>query len=158
MEVYILRHGQAEDARGGPDSERALTTGGREMVGVVSERARQGGASPTLVLCSPFKRALETAEIAAKALEYSAEIVRTNALTPSGSPEDVWGELRSRPNEHGVLLVGHEPLLGSLVAHLLGSPALQTLIVPAALLAIDLGKVSGTPRGVLRWMIDPSLG
>lgn len=40
MEIYILRHGIAEDAGAGvPDSERALTDAGREKLRRVLDRA-----------------------------------------------------------------------------------------------------------------------
>src|SRR5689334_1354041 len=105
MEIYLLRHGIAED--GSPDSARALTGEGKEKLRRVLKRS---GARPTLIVASPYRRAVETAEIAAEVLEYAGEIERSETLTPNGSPEEVWEELRVRKDEAAILLASHEPL------------------------------------------------
>ena len=47
MEIYVLRHGIAEEAKAGmPDAERALTDIGREKLRAVLEQARHGGLKP----------------------------------------------------------------------------------------------------------------
>ena len=44
MQIYLLRHGIAEDGKPGrPDSERALTEEGREKLRRVLKRARSAG-------------------------------------------------------------------------------------------------------------------
>jgi phosphohistidine phosphatase len=99
MEIYLLRHGIAENhAPTGKDADRRLTDEGREKLHRVLERARKAGVSPSLILSSPLKRALETAEIAAQELGYEAEILRSPALTPDSSPPSVWAEIRTHKN------------------------------------------------------------
>jgi phosphohistidine phosphatase len=125
MQLYLLRHGIAEDgAPGQPDSERALTHEGREKLRRVLHRAREAGVSPSLILSSPYRRALETAGVSAEVLGYDGKIVKTRALVPEASPFDTWAELRNRPDEPAILLASHEPLMSSLAAFLLASPAL----------------------------------
>ena len=98
MELYLLRHGIAEDGKPGrPDSERALTDEGREKLRRVLKRARSAGVDPTVILSSPYRRALETAEAAAGELGYKGKIVRTNALVPEGMPAEVWEETSRAP-------------------------------------------------------------
>ncbi len=158
MEIYILRHGIAEDGKPGrPDSERALTDDGRAKLKKVMQRARDAGVEPSLVLSSPFVRALETAEIAAEVLGYKGKIVKTRALEPDVSPHEVWKEIRSRSGENAVLLASHEPLCGSLVAFLLNCPALKVDVKKAALIRIDCDGGRGVADGVLRWMLTPAL-
>src|ERR1700691_1047992 len=90
MEIYILRHGIAEEAgAGGADAGRALTEAGREKLGRVLDRARAAGAAPSLILTSPYRRAVETARIAGQMLGCR-KIVETGVLVPEGSPEEVW--------------------------------------------------------------------
>src|ERR1039458_547583 len=126
MQIYLLRHGIAEDPQPGrPDSERALTSEGRDKLRRVLKRARTADLDPGLILSSPYRRALETAAIAAEVLAYKGEIVRTRALVPEADPADAWEEIRNRPKERAILLASHEPLMSSLGAFLLNSPALQ---------------------------------
>ena len=126
MEIYILRHGIAEDAPAGqPDAERALTSDGRKKLRSVLRSAAASGVAPSLILTSPLKRALQTAQIAAEILEYPGELLRTRTLEPNSSPKAIWDEIRVHKDEARILLVGHEPLFGRLMAYLLGSPELQ---------------------------------
>src|ERR1700730_9222286 len=112
MEICLLRHGIAEDGRPGiPDSERALTREGREKLHRVLKRAREAGVVPSLILSSPYRRALEIVEMAAETFEYRGEIVRTPALAPDASPTAAWEEIRSRQGEDSIVLASHEPLM-----------------------------------------------
>jgi phosphohistidine phosphatase len=157
MEIYLLRHAIAENARPGlKDADRALTDEGRQKLQRVLERARNAGVTPGLILSSPFRRALETAEIAMESLKYRGKIVQTAALVPDGNPRQVWDEIRSRKSESAVLLASHEPLMSSLVAHLLASPALMVDIKKAGLARIDCDGFGPEPRGVLKWLLTPA--
>ena len=155
MEIYLLRHGIAENGGPGlPDAERALTADGKEKLRRVVKRA---GINPSLILSSPYRRAVETAEIAAEVLGYAGKVVRTRALTPEASPFDAWDEVRTRKDEQAVLLASHEPLMSSLAAFLLDSPALQVDMKKAALVRIDCDRFGTEPHGVLKWMLTPAV-
>src|SRR5215813_11800600 len=109
MQIYVLRHGIAEDGKPGrPDSERALTQEGREKLRRVLKHARIAGVEPSLILSSPYRRAIETAEEAVDVLGYKGKIVRTRALEPDAPPQGVWDEIRPRPDEAAMLLSSHE--------------------------------------------------
>ena len=158
MQIYLLRHGIAEDARAGqPDSERALTEDGRDRLRRVLKRARSADLDPGVILSSPYRRAVETAAVAADVLGYKGEVVRTRALTPEGSPSDVWEEIRDRREEPSVLLASHEPLMSSMTAFLLDSPALMVDMKKAALLRIDCDRFGPKPHGILKWMLTPGV-
>jgi phosphohistidine phosphatase len=157
MEIYILRHGIAEDAGAGEsDAGRALTEAGREKLGRVLERARQAGVAPSLILTSPYRRAVETARIAGQTLGCR-KIVETGVLVPEGTPEKVWDEICAYCHERALLLAGHQPLLSMTVAYLLGTSALQVDLKKAALVSIDQQDFTSAPRGVLKWMLTPRL-
>jgi phosphohistidine phosphatase len=155
MEVFLLRHGIAENAGPGmADADRALTGEGKEKLRRVLKQSR---VEPSLILSSPYKRAVETAEIAAEVLGYEGKIVQTRALVPESSPHDVWDELRSRKSEPAVLLASHEPLMSALTAFLLNTPALQVDMKKSALVRIDCERLGPEPRGVLKWMLTPAV-
>ena len=158
MQIYLLRHGIAEDAKPGhPDAERPLTAEGRDKLHRVLVRARAAGLDPSLILSSPYRRACETATVAAEVLAYKGEIVRTPALVPESSPFDAWEEIRHRKAERAILLSSHEPLMSSLVAFLLDSPALHVDMKKAALVRIDCERFGPRAAGVLKWMLTPGV-
>jgi phosphohistidine phosphatase len=158
MEVYLLRHGIAENnAPSGRDADRRLTEEGKQKVRRVLERANSAGVNPSLILSSPLKRAIETAEIAARELGYEGKIVRVDALKPESSPQAIWNEVRKHTDESAVLLAGHEPLFSATVAYLLGSTRAMVDFRKGALIRIDFDGVSAEPQGVLQWMLTPKL-
>jgi phosphohistidine phosphatase len=158
MQIYLLRHGIAEDAKPGrPDSERPLTGEGRDKLRRVLKRARTADLDPSLILSSPYRRAIETATVAAEVLAYKGEIVRTRALEPESSPFDAWEEIRNRKDERAILLSSHEPLMSSMAAFLLDSPALHVEMKKAALVRIDCDRFGPKAAGVLKWMLTPGV-
>jgi phosphohistidine phosphatase len=158
LEVYLLRHGIAEEfSRDGRDSERALTAEGKRKLRLTLKRALRGGAKPALILSSPYRRAIETAEIAAQILGYAGGVIKTDALKPGATPEEVWSEIRSHRNAGSMLLSGHEPLFSHATAYLLDSPGLRVDFKKGAVVRIDFEAVGPAPRGCLRWMLTQSL-
>lgn len=158
MRIYILRHGIAETrAADMSDADRALTPEGIKKLRTVLRLAGNAGVSPTLIFTSPYRRAIETAELAAGILGYHNEIVRTDALCPGHSPDQVWDEIRRQAPEQRLLLSGHEPLLGYLTGFLLGVPSLLIDLKKGSLVRIDMDQPAPRPRGVLRWHLTPKL-
>lgn len=158
MQILLLRHGIAADrAPSGRDADRALTAEGAKKLRLVLAVARTGGAAPSLILSSPYRRAWETAEIAASVLGYTKEIVQCAALTPGGDPEAVWQELRGHRDEEQILLAGHEPLFSTLTAYLLDAPTLALDFKKGALVRVDTQSFGASPRCELRWMLTPRL-
>jgi len=158
MEIYLLRHGIAEPVQPGrPDADRALTPEGKRKLREVLRVAKTSGVKPTLILTSPYRRALETAEVAGRVLGYRGELLRTKALAPGSSVKDVWEEIRIHKNEGQLLLSGHEPQFGQLFSYLLASPSLQVDFKKGALARIDVEQYGSEPRGILRWMMPSKL-
>jgi len=158
VEIYLLRHGIAEDGGAGqPDSARALTPEGRKKLRGVLRVARSAGVAPALILTSPFKRAVQTAHLAAELLEHKGELLRTQALIPGSTPESVWDEIRAHKDAAQTLLAGHEPLFSHLAGYLLGCPNLRIDFKKGALVRIDVDGFGPHPRGVLKWVLAPKL-
>jgi phosphohistidine phosphatase len=156
MELYLFRHGIADDALpGSRDADRALTDEGRKKVAEVVKAARRAGVAPSLIVSSPYVRAVGTAQIAVDGFQYKGDVILTETLVPHGSPEKVWAEVRDYKEEASVLLAGHEPLLSHLAAYLLASPALRIELKKAAMIRIDVESLGAIPHGTLRWLITP---
>ena len=93
MDIYILRHGEAEDEGNGvADRDRKLTAKGKRDLKDVLRVARKAEVAPGLILSSPLRRARETAAIASEVLECN-QVVETRNLLPGANPEHVWKEI-----------------------------------------------------------------
>lgn len=158
MEIYILRHGIAEDGQSGqPDSERALTPEGKRKLRGILRAVHAAGVAPALILTSPYRRAVQTAQLAAEILEYKGGLLRTKALEPNSSPRAVWDEIRVHKDEPQILLAGHEPLFSYLTAYLLGCPNLQIDFKKGAIASVEVDRFPAEPHGVLKWVLTPKL-
>lgn len=158
MEIYLLRHGIAEDAPAGKkDDERVLTPEGKKRLRAVLKRAQAAGVAPDLILTSPYLRARQTAAAAQAVLAPAAMIAETRALTPMARPEDAWDEIRIHGDYAQVLCASHEPLCGALAGYLLRCPALEIDFKKGALMRIDVESAAPRPRGALKWMLCPKL-
>ena len=157
MRIYLLRHGIAEDGIGKLDRDRALTPEGKKKLHEVMKALRVADVKPTLVMSSPYRRALETAEIAIADLGYAGTLETCTALTPESNSRDAWAEVRTKKDEPEVLLVGHEPLFSSLTGFLLNCPSLMVDFKKGGVVSIDMMGFTAQPYGVLRWYLTPKL-
>src|SRR5579875_1283020 len=154
MQVYLLRHGIAEEgSAGSSDADRELTAEGRKKLRQVLEAASDSGVAPSLILSSPLKRALQTAEIARHVLGYKRQILQTKALSPGASVEQVWDEVRVHRDETAILLVGHNPLFSDLAAYLIGAKTAQIHFKKGAIMRVDMESFPSHPKGTLRWYL-----
>lgn len=112
MKLWILRHGEAQ-AQASTDAERNLTEHGR--AGVLRSAAHLIGQPLSAIIASPYVRAQQTAHLVREALGFVPDIRTVPWLTPEGSPEKVLEKLDTDDN---VLLVSHQPLVGSLISFL----------------------------------------
>ncbi len=158
MELYLLRHSFSEERSAtGRDADRTLTAEGIANLQRVLELARNAGVRPSLILSSPYARAKQTAEIAARTFEYDGNVLHVPAFAPDSSPFRAWEEIRVHDGEASLLVAAHEPLLSSTVAWFAGSTREMIRFVPAAMVRIDFAELSPHPNGVMRWMISPEL-
>lgn len=123
MRLLIIRHGIAEDREewaksGKPDPERPLTGKGARRMRSISRGLAQVVEAPEVVGSSPLVRAMETAEIVAKALG-AEKVVPVPSLEPNADFGDLVNWLRSLKTNGTVAVVGHEPHLSGLASFLL---------------------------------------
>ncbi|MCK6186637.1 phosphohistidine phosphatase SixA [Pseudomonas sp. FP2309] len=112
MKLWILRHGEAE-GHARTDAERNLTEHGRGEV--LRSAAHLIGQPLSAIIASPYVRAQQTAQLVREALGFEPEIRTVAWLTPDGNPLQV---LQQLDTDDTVLLVSHQPLVGSLISFL----------------------------------------
>jgi phosphohistidine phosphatase len=113
--IWLLRHGDAEDGSGQPDSDRDLTEKGERQSRQAGEALKELGVKLDACLTSPKVRARRTAELACEAL--GAKVEEDERLA-SGDFDPL--ELVAGRGEE-MLLVGHEPDFSRAVAAVTGS-------------------------------------
>jgi phosphohistidine phosphatase len=159
MDLFILRHGEAEPrAAGIVDVDRALTSHGREEIKRIAAWARSAGHSFDLIATSPLKRAEETAEIvAASPGEKKKEKVEVwPSLAPDGDRDALVGEISRQSGIESLLLVGHEPLLSTFISRVIaGDDRASILLAKGGMARIKNVTVSEGLTGDLHWLITP---
>ena len=116
MHLFLVHHGAAV----GPDVDprRPLSLSGRQSVDYLAAEAATRGARPAVVWHSGKLRAKQTAEAYWRACNALAEFSATRDLQPEDSPE--WMRDRLRGETRDILLAGHFPHMGRLLASLKG--------------------------------------
>ncbi|SEO73981.1 MULTISPECIES: phosphohistidine phosphatase SixA [unclassified Pseudomonas] len=113
MKLWVLRHGEAEPHGARPDPERTLTLHGREEV--LRSAGRLMGEPLRAIYASPYVRAQQTAHLVREALGFEPALITVDWLTPETRPQTVLEHLKDQDD---VLLVSHNPLVGSLLGFL----------------------------------------
>jgi phosphohistidine phosphatase len=160
MQLYIVRHGIAidrEDPKCPPDPERFLTEEGMEKTRQVAKGLAEIAAGPDLMISSPYVRAMQTAEIFAKALEYPKDKIRkSDFLLPGAESLQLFRELSKDKDNSVVFVFGHAPHLDDLVAAALGSKHQITSLKKAGVALVELKRLV-PPSGELVWLSTPKL-
>ena len=130
--IILWRHAQAEDIFDGDDAvkidiaqndmQRALTQKGQRQAANMAMWLKPQLPKVTLLQCSPALRAFQTAE-ALQDVNKSCKINISQALKPGASLNTVLASIAQINFCDSLVLVGHQPWLGQLAAHLLGISA-----------------------------------
>jgi len=131
MKLWLLRHGHAEP-HNHRDALRQLTAEGRREI--LQSAAQLLGQPLQAILCSPYVRARQTAELVVEALQSTQVVEIVPWLTPESSLRDALANLAVRPEEN-ILLVSHQPLIGELGGMLEHGHRQQPLVMATSSLA-----------------------
>lgn len=155
MDLYILRHGKAEDAGHGiADAQRTLTRNGREEIAAIALWMAGHNLAFDLIATSPLARAEETAVIVADTLGLAERLATWTQLEPGGSPDEICRELDRLKSPGAVLLVGHEPLLSTLVGRIIaGETGAGIVMTKGGLAKIRDFSFRNRPSGELHWLL-----
>ena len=119
MLFYLLRHAAAEDDAPS-DAARDLTTAGQAQAQAVGDFCARKHIRPALILTSPYRRTVQTAEAVAGALGLENVVQEERFLSSGVEPETALAELQAFGWAQSLLVVGHQPDLGLLAGTLLG--------------------------------------
>jgi phosphohistidine phosphatase len=157
LKLLLLRHAAAvpRGTPGIPDDERPLTEDGTAEFLVAARGLVRIVQRPDVLLTSPLPRARATAKIAAMAFKLG-EPTSEPALARE-SVDAIVTALKAHPPGATVALVGHEPVLGKLLARLLGaSPDARLAFKKGGAALVDLPD-GPSSAGWLIWFLGPRI-
>jgi len=120
LQLWFLRHGEAEPHDARPDPDRRLTARGEEQSRAAGSALAALEISFQLVLSSPRVRALETARLACEKLAHERVVIDAS-LSGGFSLDDALGLAAAAGDDRRVLFVGHNPDFEQVVHDLCGA-------------------------------------
>ena len=166
MHVYILRHGNAGDREQwtGDDRKRPLTEEGRKEMRAIAKGLDWLDLKVDTIITSPLVRAQETADFVRQVLHRS-RYDTSQLLEPGCDLRALARLLTLYPQAREIMIVGHEPDFGEIIAALIGASLSGTIqLKKAACSCIKLDTEVGSPtaaagelagKGVLVWHLPP---
>lgn len=162
MNLYIVRHAIAVQ-RGDPDyqdddSQRPLTDAGRKKMKKIAKGLSQIGVEFDVILSSPYVRARDTAKILANEFGMKREVAFSDNLIPPGNFENLVNEIRDNYDVNSLALVGHEPMLSSLISWLTtGNTDMKVLLKKGGVAFLTADNLYQDGRAALEWLLTPAL-
>lgn len=157
-ELYLIRHAIA--AERGPewpdDGRRPLTERGISRFKEIVKGLSRLDVEVDEVFTSPLLRAKQTADLLAAGLESKPPVKVLDALAPGHTSTSVMSSLAKVAKRRRVALVGHEPELGELAAHLIGAGRALPF-KKGGVCRIDVGSLTARRAGALTWFLPPGV-
>jgi phosphohistidine phosphatase len=156
MNLYLMRHADAGLARENPtlDAKRALVKDGKEQCMLMARVLSALKVQVDVIVSSPLKRALQTAQFVGTELGYDAKVEISPALGLDADYADFQQLLAKYADREGVLMVGHNPNLFQFLGRLItGNGGASIRFRKGSVARVDLD--THPPR--LHWLIDPRM-
>lgn len=158
MNLYILRHASAGTRRANPtlDVKRPLDKEGKKHSLYLAYLLNNMKVSFDLVISSPLKRSLQTAQLVATETGYEQNVLISNALAPAATFAQFQRLLKECEGHENVLVVGHNPNITEFLAALIVSDKEDKAAVrlsKGSLARLSLARGPAT----MRWLISPSV-
>ncbi len=138
VKLYLVRHADADAdiPEGLDDGARALTAKAREKVHAHFGALRPHMQGVALILTSPLVRTVQTAQILALAQALDVPLRADRCLLPDMPVGSLDGVLAQHPDED-LVLVGHNPSMPAMAAHLLAMQAFPRAVSPGTVIGLE---------------------
>ena len=152
MRLYLVQHGDAVPEQ--LDPERPLSAAGRREVEAVARLLAGTGTRAVRVAHSGKLRAQQTAELLATALAPGMVPDIMPGLNPNDPVEPVARTIADWTSD--VMLVGHLPFMGKLVARLVAGDERRPVaaFVPGMVVCLEQAEAGDW---IIAWMVRPEL-
>jgi len=156
MNLYLMRHANAGLSRGNPvlDAKRALIKEGKEQCMLMAHMLSALKVQVDVIVSSPLKRALQTAQFVGTELGYEAKVEVSPALGLSADYAAFQQLLAKYAELDGVLMVGHNPNLFQFLGRMItGNGGAAIRMRKGSIARVDMDR----HPPLLRWLIDPRM-
>jgi len=154
MNLYLLRHGEAEPASGTGDTLRALTEAGRQEVITVARQFASRNLSIDSCYVSPALRAQQTASIFLEQTFNAPQITTIEELSANKRASQLMAFLDKSSSEN-ILLVSHNPILSELLALMTHGNVDRMHILDTGNLACIQFDIMGLGMGSCPFILEP---
>jgi phosphohistidine phosphatase len=155
MNLYLIRHSIAENISfDKKDFDRELTEEGKFVIKKSSEAWKNYVGNVEVILTSPLKRAIQTAEIISSNLQEIPNLIKDNNLGTGSRTADLIDILNSLEYKN-VVVVGHQPDLSQHLNNFCGTGSFNLAFPPASLAKIEFDNSIKYGRGRLIYFIPP---
>jgi phosphohistidine phosphatase len=154
MILYLMRHANAGSVRKNPvlDAKRGLIKEGKEQCMLMAQVLNALKAPIDVIVSSPLKRALQTAQLVGTELGYENKVEIGASLGVNGTYADFQKLLARYADREGILAVGHNPNIFQFLGRLItGNGGAAIRMRKASLARVDMSQ--HPPR--LQLLIDP---
>jgi phosphohistidine phosphatase len=157
-ELYLVRHAiAAERGEEWPDDDkRPLTERGIARFKEIVAGLATLDMEVDEIFTSPLVRARQTADLLAAGVRGKPALKVLDALSPGHAPASVLAQLAKAAKRRRIALVGHEPGLGELAAHLIGAGRALPF-KKGGICRIDVESLTSRRAGALVWFVPPKL-
>jgi phosphohistidine phosphatase len=147
LKIFLVRHGDAdaELPEGLGDEARALTAKSRQVLAAHFAALAEHMPGIDLVLTSPLVRAVQTAQILSCVQKHEGLLHAHRSLLPE-MPVGAIESILRQTNVQTLVLVGHEPSMGAMAAHLLGIPTFTKRVHPGTAIGIETARDDAPAR------------
>ena len=153
MILFLMRHADAGTVRENPvlDTKRGLVKVGKEQCMLMARVLMALKAPIDVIVSSPLKRALQTAQLVGTELGYDSKVEISPALGLSGSYSEFQDMLVNYADREGILAVGHNPNLFQFLGRLVSGNGAAIRMRKGSVARVDMSN--HPPR--LQMLIDP---
>jgi len=156
MNLYLMRHANAGVPRDNAklDAKRGLIAEGKEQCMIMGRILGALKVQPEVIVSSPLKRALQTAQFVGNELGYEGKVEISQALEPEATYADFLKLLDTLADRQEVLVVGHNPNLFQFLGRIItGNGGAGVRMRKGAVARIDMEK----RPPLLQWLVDPRM-
>ena len=152
MDLIFWRHAEALDAvQGQEDLSRALSPKGEKQASKMGAWLDRQLPEGVRVICSPAVRTEQTASTLGRKYKLKSE------LLPDASALELLEAVGWPGSKMSVVVVGHQPVMGQCIAHLLGLAASDLTVRKGAVWWLRSRVRDGVPQTVVVTVQTPEL-
>jgi phosphohistidine phosphatase len=152
MQVFVLRHGQAETQQI-TDEARNLTARGQSDIAASARASLTELRNVQEIWASPLVRAQQTAQIVYQILVdhgINPLMKTTDQIAPESNPAVLFNMLQAS-HSNSILVVSHQPFVGNFIGGFCGGPPGAYPMDTGSMALIEC-NVAARSCGELRWL------